>query len=101
MVLYNLSLFENDITRHMIWANKQLKIGGMLIIADIIGRFPNDPNEFETSVKNYGFKRRGSYKICDLFQVWSFEKDSNNIDELQTVQLKPYNLSTGNTLIYF
>jgi hypothetical protein len=87
VVLYSLSLFENDITRHINWANRQLKMGGILIIADVIRRFSDD---FEKSVKKCGFKCRSPYKICDLFQVWTFEKESNMIDETQTVQLKPY-----------
>jgi hypothetical protein len=85
VVLYCLSLFENDITRHISWANKQLKIGGMLIIADLDRRFPNS---FEKSVKKYGFKNYSSYQIANRFRVSSFKKVSDNIDESQTVQLK-------------
>ena len=87
VVLYSCSLFENDITRHIHWANKQLQMGGMLIIADVVRRFPDN---FETTVQSCGFKCRIPYKICDIFQVWPFEKDSNNTDESQTINLRPY-----------
>lgn len=86
VVLYCLSLFENDITRHICWANNQLKTGGMLIIADVIRRFSQN---FRTSVEKHGFEGLDPYTVCDQFEVWIFKKQSCSND-LITVQLNPY-----------
>ncbi|CAF0937166.1 unnamed protein product [Adineta steineri] len=87
VVLYCLSLFENDITRHINWANKQLKISGTLIIADVFRRFPSN---FKFLIEKHGFIGQEPYKICDVYEVWSFKKQLDTINDSDTVQLKPY-----------
>ncbi|CAF1395462.1 unnamed protein product [Adineta ricciae] len=69
-VIYSLSLFENDISRHVEWTSQRLRTNGRLIIADVQRRFPAD---FEENVKKAGFRRHSKFQTKS-FTIWVFTK---------------------------
>jgi len=88
-VLYCLSLFENNITRHLQWALKTLKPRGSLYIVDVERRFPDNFGEL---VSQCGFTE-GFKKVDEkrMITTWRFcKKPSCPPAYFPTIQLSPY-----------
>lgn len=86
-MIYSLSLFKNNITRHTEWAYQQLKENGYIIIADVDRRFPKG---FQNAMKETGFHCRVNSKT-DSFSVWLFRKEIRPaLYSVPTVTLDPF-----------
>lgn len=80
VILYCLSFWQSDVTRHMDWASSQLSNNGILYIVQNLSRLPSDRNEI---LEGYGFQciNVSPYGHHHLF---SFRKqDSLTLNKLQ------------------
>jgi len=77
IILYSLSLFENDITRHIQWASEHLIQDGRLIIIDVVTRFPKN---FAEALSQFGFSlpRLGrKFEVTHDFALYNFKKSGD------------------------
>jgi len=86
IILYNHSLFENNITRHIQWASQHLGQGGRLIIIDVVSRFPEN---FVEAVKGFGFALMvfGRVEVPPHFALYQFRKSGDVSQEQWVVWL--------------
>ncbi len=90
-IVYSLSLFETDVTRHVQWAYENLAPTGTLYIADVVHRFPDT---FRTSMLHQGFDQSLLHH-AGMFQIRSFEKSTVRPRRDQSVELLPYNVNAN------
>ncbi|XP_023023777.1 uncharacterized protein isoform X2 [Leptinotarsa decemlineata] len=90
IVVFCLSLMGTNLNEYILEANRVLKTGGTLKIAEVESRFENI-EEFIKWVQHYGFKNTWKDLSHDLFYFMDFRKDNNvkNRKKLPTLSLLP------------
>ncbi|XP_060525536.1 uncharacterized protein LOC132701532 isoform X2 [Cylas formicarius] len=90
VAVFCLSLMGINLSDYLIEANRVLKVGGMLKIAEVASRF-DDVNQFIANCKYYGFKKTWMDLSHNLFYFIDFRKESDvkNIKKLPKLSLKP------------
>ena len=91
--VFSLSLMGTNFPEFLIESNRVLKMGGILIVAEVMSRF-KDINEFILHMKKQaGFKALKVTKLKDFFYLMIFEKVKERKffewDEDFVLQLKP------------
>lgn len=82
--VFSLSLMGTNYPAFILEANRVIKLGGKLFIAEVLSRF-KDINEFTTLMKDKaGFKPIKVNKLKDYFYIMVFQKikavDENKFD---------------------
>lgn len=89
VVVFCLSLMGTNLVDFLLEANRVLKVGGVLKIAEVSSRFEN-VNEFINTVKKCGFKLEVQDLKHKLFYFFNFKKDRTVIKG--SSKIKPYSL---------
>ncbi|KAG6447838.1 ribosomal RNA-processing protein 8 [Manduca sexta] len=73
VAVYCLALMGTDLTQYLVEANRVLKIGGYLLIAEVESRF-NKVEDFTKEVERLGFKLKNLDKTHQVFFFMEFTK---------------------------
>lgn len=90
VVVFCLSLMGTNLKDYLIEANRILRNGGILKIAEVESRF-NDVDSFVRELKSFGFTNTKTDLSHKLFYFLDFKKTSSikNRNKLQKVSLMP------------
>uniref|UniRef100_A0AAG5DPA6 Ribosomal RNA-processing protein 8 n=1 Tax=Anopheles atroparvus TaxID=41427 RepID=A0AAG5DPA6_ANOAO len=91
VVVFCLSLMGTNLVDFLLEANRVLKVGGLLKIAEVSSRFDN-VNEFVANVKKCGFELVNKDLTHKLFYFFNFKKERTVIKgsiKIQPFSLKP------------
>ncbi|XP_072941754.1 uncharacterized protein [Epargyreus clarus] len=91
VVVYCLALMGTDLTRYLLEANRVLKIGGHLLIAEVESRFDN-PETFSSDVQRLGFSLKNLDRSHKVFIFMEFNKvrdPPSKKNKLPELTLKP------------
>lgn len=91
VAVYCLALMGTDLTRYLLEANRILKIGGHLLIAEVESRF-EDVEAFSKEVQRLGFKLKNLDKSHKVFFFMDFTKVNDppaKKAKLPSITLKP------------
>ncbi|KAJ2938811.1 hypothetical protein O0L34_g18434 [Tuta absoluta] len=91
VVVYCLALMGTELTQYLMEANRVLKIGGQLLIAEVESRF-DDVNSFVKEVERLGFKLKTLDKQHSVFFFMHFVKVNEppvKKNKLPQLSLKP------------
>uniref|UniRef100_A0A182N3D2 Ribosomal RNA-processing protein 8 n=1 Tax=Anopheles dirus TaxID=7168 RepID=A0A182N3D2_9DIPT len=89
VAVFCLSLMGTNLVDFLLEANRVLKVGGVLKIAEVSSRFEN-VNDFINTVKKCGFKLDVKDLKHSLFYFFNFKKDRTVIKG--SMKIKPYSL---------
>lgn len=90
VAVYCLSLMGTNLREYLIEANRLLRYGGILKIAEVESRFQN-VDKFIEQLNKYGFTLTWKDFSCNMFYFLDFRKDKNirNKQNLPNVTLQP------------
>ncbi|CAH2063895.1 unnamed protein product, partial [Iphiclides podalirius] len=91
VAVYCLALMGTDLTQFLVEANRVLKVGGLLLIAEVESRF-DDVESFAKEVSRLGFKLRELDKSNQVFFFMEFVKTQDppvKKSKLPQLTLKP------------
>ncbi|EEB14057.1 Cerebral protein, putative [Pediculus humanus corporis] len=76
IAVFCLSLMGTNFSEYLVEANRVLKVGGQLLIAEVQSRFDNIQKFMEILIK-FGFKIKSKDFSCKYFYLMYFEKERN------------------------
>lgn len=90
VAVYCLSLMGTNLHEFVIEANRVLKLGGILLIAEVESRF-EDVDNFIKELHKFGYNLVDKDLSCSLFYFLQFKKERNikNKNSLPRIQLNP------------
>ncbi|KAJ8931777.1 hypothetical protein NQ314_015309 [Rhamnusium bicolor] len=90
VAVFCLSLMGTNLHDYLFEANRVLKMGGILKIAEVESRF-DDVENFIEGVQRFGFKKTWKDLSHNLFYFLDFKKENNikNKKKLPTISLLP------------
>ena len=84
VVVFCLSLMGTNFPRFIHEANRILKDGGKLFVAEVLSRFENVEEFTEKYMKKFaGFEVVKQSKLKDFFYIFVFKKTSTAVEELK------------------
>ncbi|XP_049543981.1 ribosomal RNA-processing protein 8 [Anopheles darlingi] len=89
VVVFCLSLMGTNLADFLLEANRVLKVGGILKIAEVSSRFDN-VNEFVSKVRQCGFELENKDLKHKLFYFFNFKKDRTVLRG--STKIKPFSL---------
>ncbi|XP_059061207.1 ribosomal RNA-processing protein 8 [Achroia grisella] len=91
VAVYCLALMGTDLTRYLLEANRVLKMGGHLLIAEVESRFDN-VEDFTSEVQRLGFQLKkldNSHKVFFFMEFTKIREPPVKKSKLPTMSLKP------------